>query len=418
MNRIVRIVLCSILLALPFSGIAQEFNYDESMVPEYILPSPLVSFNGKAIKNKRQWEKIRRPELLSAFETEMFGKMPGKPDGLHFEVLATNENALNGKATLKEVKVFFDKDETAYMTLLMYVPNDRKGPVPAFLGANFKGNYATTLDTAISLPSKEKIESYGPGYKMYEIGENARRWPYEYIISQGYAIVTFCREDVDPDWHDGFINGVHGLMDAGKARTADSWGAIAAWSWGLCRALDYLESDADIDAKRVAVFGHSRLGKAALWAGAVDTRFAVVISNDSGCSGAALSRRKFGEHIQQINTKFPHWFCNNYHKYNSNEDDLPFDQHELIALIAPRPVYVASASEDIWADPKGEMLSLVYASPVYALYGYDSFTYTELPSVFSPLLTQRMGYHLREGIHDILIYDWEQFIVFSDKYLK
>lgn len=393
MKKIAVVILAGILMGIAPSVSAQEVNYDEARIPEYVLPDPMLMQSGKAVKSVKQWENRRRPELMKLFETEMFGKMPGRPDDIHYELLSEDHAALNGKATRKEVAVYFDAARTLSMTLLMYVPNGVDGPVPAFLGANFKGNAGT-------------------------LGENARRWPFEYIVSEGYAVVTFAREDVDPDHHDGFKNGIHGLLDAGKERKADSWGTIAAWSWGLSRALDYLETDDDIDSRRVAVIGHSRLGKTALWAGATDERFALVISNDSGCGGAALSRRRIGETLQAINRNFPHWFCENFHKYSDNEDALPFDQHELIALIAPRPVYVASASQDLWADPKGEMLSLVHASPVYGLYGYETFKAEELPPVNTQVCTDRMGYHLREGKHDILLYDWMQFITFADRFLK
>ena len=398
-------------------SVAQPIHYDESKVPSYTLPDPLITEAGKVVKNKKQWERVRRPELLALFEKEMFGKMPGRPEGLHFKVLNEDYKAINGLATRKEVAVYFDAAETSYMVMLMYVPNDRKGPVPAFVGINFKGNHATTDDPGVSMPTPEQIAAYGK-YTPAERAENGRRWPYEYIVSNGYAAVTFYRGDVDPDWHDGFKNGVHAVVDAGKERQADSWGTVATWAWGLSRALDYLETDSAIDSKKVAVIGHSRLGKTSLWAGAVDKRFALVISNNSGCSGAAISRRQFGEHLKKINDTFPHWFCTNYHKYSSKEDTLPFDQHELIALIAPRPVYVASASQDLWADPKGEMLSLYHASAVYGLYGYEQFPLTELPQVNSPVSTDRMGYHLREGKHDIVIYDWQQYIKFADRFLK
>ena len=361
--------------------------------PSYTLPDPLLSEGGKVVRNRRQWEKLRRPELLAQFQREMFGIMPPGPSELCFDVRSEDKEALSGKATKKEVDVYLDASRTLSMKLLMFIPNDRKGPVPAFLGANFKGNEAT-------------------------MGVNARRWPFEYIVSRGYAVITFAREDVDPDRHDGFADGVHGLLDKGKERTPESWGTIAAWAWGLSRAMDYLEHDSDIDSRRVAVLGHSRLGKTALWAGAVDQRFAMVISNDSGCSGAAISRRCSGETLTAINTRFPHWFCENYHKYNDNENLLPFDQHELVALIAPRPVYVASASEDLWADPLGEMLSLVHASCVYELYGNEPFTVSELPPAGAAVRAGRMGYHLREGRHDIMLFDWEHFISFADKFLK
>ena len=412
-----------ILLLLVLSGMgaglsAQPINTKESKVPSYTLPDPLLTEAGKVVKNRRQWEKVRRSELMALFETEMFGKMPGKPADMHFKLLSSDAEALGGKATRKEVAVYFDAAEKVYMVLLMYVPNDRKGPVPAFLGVNFKGNHGTTDDPEVSMPTARQLEGYGPKYRLEARGANAHRWPYEYVISQGYAVVTFAREDVDPDWHDGFRNGVHAVMDKGLERKADSWGTVATWSWGLSRALDYIETDKDIDSRKVAVIGHSRLGKAALWAGAVDQRFALVISNNSGCSGAAISRRQFGEHLLRINTTFPHWFCENYKKYNSKEDTLPFDQHELIAMIAPRPVYVASASSDHWADPKGEMLALANASPVYELYGYEGFHAEELPPVNTPMVTDRMGYHMREGKHNIVLYDWQQYVSFADNYLK
>ena len=411
-------LMLAALLSFTVVSARMKISYDESKVPAYTLPNPLVCESGKLVRNRRQWEKVRRPELLSLFETEMFGKMPGRPSELHFKVLSEDIHALGGVATRKEVAVYFDDSEKSYMVLLMYVPNEKKGAVPAFLGVNFMGNHATTDDPGVSMPTADQIKGYGEGYILRDRATNAHRWPYEYIVSNGYAVVTFYRGDVDPDWHDGFRNGVHGVVDSGRERRADSWGTIAAWSWGLSRALDYLETDKDIDSRKVAVIGHSRLGKAALWAGATDRRFALVISNNSGCSGAAISRRQFGEHVEFINDKFPHWFCDNYKKYGANESSLPFDQHELIALVAPRPVYVASASLDRWADPKGEMLSLVHASPVYGLYGYEPFDRSVLPPVNTPMVTDRMGYHMREGKHNIVLYDWQQYVAFADKYLK
>lgn len=411
--------LIAILLMIPaFALQAQEFNYDESKVPSYMLPDALTTLKGKKVQTVKQWEKVRRPELLDLFETEMFGKMPSRPADLHFKVLTEDKNALNGAATRKEVAMYFDKEESLCAVILMYIPNGADGPVPAFMGINFKGNHATTFDPGVSLPTDAQIASYGEPFKLEARGDAVRRWPYEYIISKGYAAVTFYRGDIDPDWHDGFKNGVHGVIDGDKPRQADSWGTISAWAWGLSCALDYLETDKAIDSKKVAVIGHSRLGKTALWAGATDPRFALVISNDSGCSGAALSRRVFGEHVLRINTNFPHWFCDNYKKYNSKEDTLPFDQHELISLIAPRPVYVASGSEDKWADPKGELLSLVNSSPVYKLYGFETLSATELPAPNSGYSSEIMGYHLREGKHDIVIFDWQHFIDFADRFLK
>lgn len=222
--------------------------------------------------------------------------------------------------------------------------------------------------------------------------------------------------EIDPDYDDQFENGVHALLreDIDKAGLS----SISAWAWALSQALTYLQQDNDVAADKISVIGHSRLGKAALWAGAKDSRFALVISNDSGCGGAALSRRRYGETVARINHAFPHWFCQPFSAYNNAEDELPFDQHTLLALIAPRPLYVASAEEDQWADPKGEFLSARHASSVYQLYGKKGLYDAEMPAVDQPLLESEVGYHMRSGGHDITRYDWEQFVKFANKQFK
>ena len=369
-------------------GDSKLFQYDEDKVPQYELPDPLTRNNGRKVRTVRKWERKRRPELLKMFADEMYGNAPvGRPAELHFSLLESGD-AFDGRAIRKQVRVWFDAAETQGLTLLLYIPKSAT-PAPVFLGAHFADDLT--------------LKAY--------------RWPFEYAIDHGYAVATYCYNDVDPDFDDGFRNGVIGYYGT-QNRDGASWGNIAAWAWGLSRALDYLETDPDVAADKVAVLGHSRLGKTALWAGATDPRFALVISNASGCGGAAISRRHYGETIRRICAHFPYWWCSNLYKYGDNEQNLPFDQHELLALIAPRPLYVQSCSEDLWADPYGEYLSLVEASKVYALYGLEGFTSREMPAVEHPEVHGRLGHHIRAGKHDITLYDWQHYIDFADRFLK
>ncbi|MBQ6618778.1 MAG: acetylxylan esterase [Thermoguttaceae bacterium] len=410
------------VLFFGFTALAWEANYDESRVGTFDLPDPLVCADGTPVTTPEEWTQKRRGELWELFQNNMYGVMPPKQCAhLESELLA-EKSVFGGKAVQRQVVLYLNApEETPRMNLLIYLPANAQGPVPAILAPNFMGNQTVSEDPDIivpEVPDATRTESGEPAGR----GVKKSRWAVEKITDRGYALVTVYYEEIDPDYDDHRQNGVHPLLraweDKNNIPTESRAATITAWAWGLSRALDYLQTVPQIDPAKVTVMGHSRLGKTALWTAACDQRFAASISNDSGCGGAALTRREFGETIASMDRSLWWWFCPKYSTYVPDPNRLPFDQHELIALIAPRPVYIASAAEDRWADPKGEFLSALGADPVYRLLGTDGIAgVTEQPPLDTPV-GGTIHYHIRTGKHDVTDYDWDQYLDFLDKYVR
>jgi hypothetical protein len=378
------------------------FNYDESRVGSVELPDPLLTAKGR-VRDPKAWA-ARRTEIRELFREHVYGRSPGKPDKLAFEVLERNERAMEGTATLERIAILSTRqDRTHRFELTVFLPNappSRSGPwrVPLLLLLNNRP--ATNTD-----PSRKEKSGF---------------WPAEQVIARGFGLAALQVGELAPDDASKFRDGVIRLFEGTTegARPGNAWAALAAWAWGASRAMDYFATNPRIDAARVGVIGHSRGGKAALWAGAEDERFALVISNESGEGGAALTRRNFGETLARITDSFPHWFAGNYRSYAERIASLPIDQHMLLSLIAPRALYVASADEDLWSDPRGEFLSLARSSPVFALWGDRAIEPGAMPALEQPMVSGRRGYHVRRGAHNLTPYDWDRFVDFAETLWK
>jgi hypothetical protein len=373
------------------------FNYDEAKVPKFTLPDPLVMASGKQVTTPEQWQKERRPELMELFRKYVYGYRPKTEYTITFEETGHIDDAVGGLAVGRSLNgIIAIGDRTFKFPFVAFVPKQSTGKVPAVVFIN--------ISSAITL--EQGAREFNPF------------WPVKTLIENGYATAAFHTSDLDPDKADGYDRGVRSFFASAEPPKVDAWRSLSAWGWGASRLLDYLGTLENVDTGRAAVVGHSRGGKTSLWAAAEDERFQVAFSNNSGCGGAALNRRAYGETVARITTSFPHWFSGNFSNYAGRENDLPIDQHELIALIAPRAVYVASADEDLWADPKGEYASLVGAAPVFSLLGQSAIEDPTMPPLDSQSIVGKTGYHIRSGPHALGQSDWDQFLTFVGPILK
>ncbi|WP_422926703.1 acetylxylan esterase [Singulisphaera sp. PoT] len=382
------------------------------------LPDPLVMLDGTRVKSREEWFQKRRPELRVLFSHYMYGQAPEAPPSIKAVVERTNPKAMGGTATQKEISITFGPPDAPKIHLLLMVPN-KEGPVPIFLGLNTLGNHSTLKDPGIPLPTAWVPSPKDGKAREADRGAHGDVWPFDQIIARGYGLATFYAGDVAPD-HPGFEDGVFPHYRPSGATTKaddDSWGVVRAWAWGLQRAVDYLVTDSSVDRERIAVVGHSRLGKAALVAAAYDDRIALALPHQAGCGGTAPSRGKVGESVKDINKHFPHWFDAHFKQFSGKPEYLPFDQHCLVALVAPRPVFFTNAVEDWWANPKGQFEVLKAADPVYRLLGGGGLESDTMPPV-GQLLDGTLGYHIRPGKHSMFREDWVVFLDIADRHLR
>ena len=411
------------ILAPRSLGAASEPFPDASQLPiQAGLPNPLVMFNGDPVTSKEMWLEKRRPELKALFQHYMYGYMPPAPANLKWKIEREDKTLFGGKATKREVTLRFGPPNAPAIHLLVVIPNRREGPAPVFVGPNFCGNFTLLEDPTIPIPTGWMLSGC-PGCSNNQAseagrGKQAEVWAIEQSIDRGYAVATFYNGDIDPD-RPNFEEGIHPfyLKPGQKEPASTDWGTIAAWAWGISRAVDYLVQDGEIDRRRIAVVGHSRNGKTALLAAAFDERIALAIPLQAGCGGTAPSRGKIGESVQRINTSFPHWFNGEFKKFNEMPERLPFDQNCLIALVAPRPILLANAAEDTWANPAGQFEALRAAEPVYRLLGSGGLDAKEMPPL-ETLVSSPLGFYIRPGKHSMTKADWKIFLDYADKRLK
>ena len=417
-----------VLLAASSLCLSAEFPDFKSLPARPEVPDPLVMLDGTRVTTAADWNTRRKPELQALFQHYMYGYLPSKPGKwIVEEVLFTDPTFLDGKATLSESRLaFFAPDLKQRLHVLLVLPNKKSGPVPVFVGMNFCGNHALAKHPKIHIPETWVYKSCAGSENEHATekgrGTQAETWNLDLIVDRGYALANFYSGDIDPDTAD-FSDGIEpAFYKPGQTSPGPSdAGAISAWAWGYHRVIDFLieKHSSAIDVKRIAAVGHSRNGKTTLLAAAMDDRIALAIPHQAGCGGTAPSRvaidRKDVETIRRINTVFPHWFCDNFVLFNETPDKLPFDQHCLLALCAPRPVLYSNAVEDQWANPDGQFEMLKGAAPVYALLGTTGLEVKERPAS-RVLLDSKLGYFIRPGKHSMDREDWGIFLDYADKH--
>lgn len=393
-------------------------NYDEAQMPAYTLPELLRCQDGTVVTEAEGWRTKRRGELLQMFKDVMYGELPPMPDRVRYELLGEKRDARGGRAVRREVRIHFEMNNgrSCFMDMLYYIPAKASGKVPVFVGLTFIGNHVVTDEPDVRITGTAGDVEDKPIIR--ERGYQVRRFPIDTILERGYALAVTSYHDIFPDRPTGWENSIYRLFfEGGDLKRPKGYSSIGAWAWGISRMLDCLETVSEIDTSKAAVFGHSRLGKTSLWAGATDERFKLVCVNDSGCAGAALSRRLYGETLFsmcRVSEVGKYWLTETLEPKSDHPEQLPLDQHELIALIAPRAVAVHSAIEDQWADPKGEYLAAYHAGPAFELFGKTPLKSETPPPLETPVGTD-VSYYCRTGKHDLLLSDWEHYMSIADR---
>ena len=433
--RFFQIVTLSVLLSfLSANAFAQKqnVNYDEAAVAPYTLPDPLVFANGKKVR-KSQWPERRR-EILEMFQKEMYGQLPPKGDGIFLETIEEGPT-LFGQGTRRQVRMWFRPDKTGpKVDWLIVTPNNVQGPIPVVLLYNYAGNHAVLADKEILVPDAwfqglfgEKDNKASEADRgLYNRDGGKTVYPIGSLAAKGYATVTACYNEVSPDpnsvqmkdgvkMQDSFAyTGIFDLWGPRDPSRDDNTTSLMAWAWVLMRAMDMIEQDPTLDQSRVILTGYSRLAKAALIAGAFDERFPVVVPVQTGGGGVPLAKRYFGESVATEVVSFRHWFCRAYDKYADNTDALPFDQHMLLACVAPRALLVEGFDQG-WFDTKGEYLAVKAASPVWKFLGKKGMPDVEWPSDYdTSAIGPSLGYVRRAGEHGIAPIDWEWMLDFAE----